>query len=251
MREMGLRLHLLGGFGLVVDGVSTPVPVQGQRLLALLAVRTCATRSGLAGTLWSESGEARAQSNLRNAVWRVGQVSRLVLRCDRQTVGLSRQVAVDLHECQRRCHALISGAPLELTADLVGLLDHDVLPSWDEPWTLLERERQRQMRLHALEVLSDRLRSDGRYPHAVAAALAAVSAEPLRESAQRILMKAHLAEGNLNEAIRQYENYKQLVDTELAVAPGARLTAILQDALSRHADAARRRPYPHVDARGR
>ncbi|MEV5721823.1 hypothetical protein AB0L41_48910 [Amycolatopsis mediterranei] len=46
-----------------------------------------------------------------------------------------------------------------------------------------ERERQRQPRLHALESLSCRLRAAGRYPQAVTAAFAAVSTEPLGESA--------------------------------------------------------------------
>ena len=35
--------------------------------------------------------------------------------------------------------------------------------------------------------------------------MAAVAVEPLRESAHRAVMRVHLAEGNRNEALRQYE----------------------------------------------
>ena len=56
--------------------------------------------------------------------------------------------------------------------------------------------------LHALEALSRALTIMGRYGEAVEAALTAIVAEPLRESAQRALLEAHLAESNLIEARR-------------------------------------------------
>ena len=40
------------------------------------------------------------------------------------------------------------------------------------------------------------------------AAMFAVGIEPLRESAQRVLIEAHLAEGNLVEARRAFVTYR-------------------------------------------
>jgi DNA-binding SARP family transcriptional activator len=54
-----------------------------------------------------------------------------------------------------------------------------------------------------------------------------VSSEPLRESAQRALIEAHLAEGNLCEALRSFATYASLLDRELSVAPPQDLTAAL------------------------
>lgn len=232
MSEHVLRLCLLGGFQLLDNGGPAPLPRQAQRLLALLALRTAGTRSALAGTLWEDVRESRAQSNLRNAVWRIGLVSRTALLCSRQAIELSPQLSVDLRDCRRQAAALDSGEPPERIDDLIGVLDRDVLPTWDEPWVVLERERQRQLRLHALEALSGALSACGRHPDAIATALAAVGAEPLRESAQRALIAAHLGEGNVSEAIRQFESYRRLLDAELAVAPGEQLRSMLQQALA-------------------
>ena len=41
------------------------------------------------------------------------------------------------------------------------LLDHDLLPRWDEEWLEVEREGFRQRRLHALESSSRTLREQG------------------------------------------------------------------------------------------
>jgi DNA-binding SARP family transcriptional activator len=232
MSEHSLHVCLLGGFQLLDNGGPAPLPRQAQRLLALLALRTAGTRSTLAGTLWEDVRESRAQSNLRNAVWRIGLVSRTALLCSRQAIELSPQLSVDLRDSRRQAAALDSGEPPERIDDLIGVLDRDVLPTWDEPWVVLERERQRQLRLHALETLSGALSARGRYPDAIAAALAAVGAEPLRESAQRALIAAHLGEGNVSEAIRQFESYRRLLDAELAVAPGEQLRLMLQQALA-------------------
>jgi DNA-binding SARP family transcriptional activator len=78
---------------------------------------------------------------------------------------------------------------------------------------LLDRERTRQLSLHALEALCSRWTEMRRFGQAVQAGLAAVAGEPIRESAHRILMKAHLAEGNPGEAIRQYRTYERCFRT--------------------------------------
>jgi DNA-binding SARP family transcriptional activator len=85
----------------------------------------------------------------------------------------------------------------------------------------MERERVRQRILHALEALSEWLAAAGRFADAVEAAMLATSAEPLRESAQRALIRAHAAEGNLTEARRSYRSYQDLLRRELGVAPSS------------------------------
>jgi DNA-binding SARP family transcriptional activator len=91
----------------------------------------------------------------------------------------------------------------------------------------MERERIRQRILHALEALSGRLADAGRFADAVEAAMLAISAEPLRETAQRALMQAHVAEGNLGEARRSYLAYRDLVRQELGVDPSSDLSIVL------------------------
>ena len=104
----------------------------------------------------------------------------------------------------------------------------DLLPGWYDDWVIFERERIRQRLLHAVEALSRRLVETDRFAEAVDAAVSAVSADPLRESANRVLMEAHLAEGNLIEAHRTYKRYRDTVRRELGVEPGEQLTSLLQ-----------------------
>jgi hypothetical protein len=71
----------------------------------------------------------------------------------------------------------------------------ELLPGWYEDWVLVERKRLRQLRMHALEALAEKLTEAGRYGVAMPAAYAAVRADPVRESAHRAVVRVHLAEG--------------------------------------------------------
>jgi DNA-binding SARP family transcriptional activator len=133
---------------------------------------------------------------------------------------------VDLRDSLAQANRLLAaGADLDPLDAAVDALQGDLLPGWDEDWLLLERERVRQLHLHALEALAHRLRARGRYAEAVDAALAAITAEPLRESAQSALISVHLAEGNVTEAYRQYDRYTALLWAELRITPSAALAA--------------------------
>src|SRR4051794_25150349 len=105
-------------------------------------------------------------------------------------------VRVDVHEFGAWARRVLDPeAALEpMPAPEVGLRG-ELLPGWYDDWVLLAREGLRQLRMHALEVLADRLTGVGRFGEAVQAAYAAVGMEPLREGAHRGLVRGHLAEG--------------------------------------------------------
>jgi DNA-binding SARP family transcriptional activator len=121
--------------------------------------------------------------------------------------------------------------PVHIDDGLPSLLMLDLLPDWCDEWLLVERERFRNIRIHALETLCERLTAAGRYDLAVESGLAAAAAEPLRESAHRCLIKAHLAEGNRSEAIRQYRRLCELLRSELDVGPPEDLTLLMRSVL--------------------
>ena len=126
-------------------------------------------------------------------------------------------------------HDLLSGRDSNHYLDLdEGELAGDLLPDWYDDWVLIERERLRQLRLHALESLAIRRLDAGRYGEAAVAALAAVSIEPLRESAQRVLIRIHLAEGNVGEAVRQYRLYRNLLSDEMGLYPSEQIETLLR-----------------------
>lgn len=71
-----------------------------------------------------------------------------------------------------------------------------------------------------------------RYGEAVSAALAAVSADPLRESAHRTLIGAYLAEGNRAEALLQCRTCHRLLVDAVGVPPSRRLDELIEAALA-------------------
>jgi DNA-binding SARP family transcriptional activator len=107
-------------------------------------------------------------------------------------------------------------------------LTGDLLPGWYEDWVVIERERLRQVRLHALETLAHRFTSAHIFDKATEAAIAAVKGEPLRESANTTLIEVFLAEGNIADAMRHYRRYRRLLLSELGVAPSRDLQDVVR-----------------------
>ncbi|XUL93960.1 AfsR/SARP family transcriptional regulator [Streptomyces galilaeus] len=103
----------------------------------------------------------------------------------------------------------------------------ELLPGWDEDWVLFERERLRQLRLHALDAVAHQLLGQGMHALALEAALESVRAEPLRESAHRAVVAVHLAEYNVLEAARHYRAFRALLRDELGIEPSPALTSML------------------------
>jgi DNA-binding SARP family transcriptional activator len=223
-----VRLSLLGGFVLTVDGRIVPVLATGQRLLAFLAVQTHpAHRRHAAGVLWPDALAGRAGASLRSALWRIQRVCRDLIAADGQLLALQPGVRVDLARAHLLADRLLdSGRDCAelLRADARAGLAEDLLPDWtDEGWLAVEREHFRQLRMHALEAMAARLVTAGRPGEAVAAGLAAVAAEPLRESAHRAVIIAHLAAGNRWAATRQYEQCRRVFREDLGLDPSTEL----------------------------
>jgi DNA-binding SARP family transcriptional activator len=212
---------LIGGFELSHCGRRLPAAPASERLLAFLALRDgSAARTLVAGMLWPETTDARAGGNLRSTLWRLAQLGVPLVAGTNQRLSLDSGVAVDLSQATAKADSLMdegSPCPAELlTSDL---LLQDVLPDWDEEWLRKTQESFRQRRMRALEALAGRLTASGRHWEAVDVAMEAVAVEPLRESAHRILVAAHLADGNWGEAHRQYRWYRDLLWMELGVEP--------------------------------
>lgn len=222
------RLCLLGGWQLVCSGATLHLPVSGQRLLAFLCLHGRSSRSRLAGTLWPEASERHAYGSLRSALWRVQKSSAGVLVSSGDQLGLDASVGVDVRDLLLDIRRLLDGMVPPSESSIPGnLLDGELLPGWYDDWVLFERERLRQLRLHALETLALTMAGVGRFAAAVEAGLAAVRIEPLRESAHRVVVRVHLAEGNVTEALRQYEVCRALFRDELDLEPSALLTDLL------------------------
>ncbi len=231
--ERMVELTLLGGFDLVVRGRSLSVGHSGRRLLGLLATtRFPLTRSQVAGTLWPDVVAGRANANLRSVVWRIQRSCPEVLHTSFSSVRLGPLVVVDAHLWAMVARRLVNFADDMDRAELGDALRYGVPPELlpefdDEEWLSSERERHRQLSLHALEALSGRLVRSGWYGAAVETALNAIRVDPFRESARRAVVYAYLAEGNVRDAHRQYHDYRRLLRAELGIRPSVRFDRLV------------------------
>jgi SARP family transcriptional regulator, regulator of embCAB operon len=237
--EVTVGVALLGGFHLCRSERLLPgVPRASQRLLAFLALHAhVVNRAAIAGTLWPEASERHAYANLRAALVRLERACRGVLRASRLELCLAEGVTVDIGQARALAWRLLDpGAglrPSDRGPETFAWLSADLLPGWYDDWVLSAAEDWRQLRLHALEALADRLIAISRWAEAADAAGAAVRAEPLRESATAALIRVHLAEGNQSEAVRQFDRYRALLHAELGLEPTPRLRHLVHDLQAR------------------
>lgn len=227
-------ISLLGGFGLFNGQVDVALAEGSQRLLAFLALRKRPVkRTFAAGTLWPEVDDAHAHSSLRSAVSRLDPAAESALVVTATNLRLSDSVRVDLWESEALARELVGPHASLCIHDSVSkdleALSAELLPDWYEDWVILEAENWRQLRLHALEALAQDLSDRGSYGDATSAAQAAVQADPLRESARAALIKVHIAEGNISEALTEFARYRETLMAELNLEPTPGLKTLLDE----------------------
>lgn len=216
-----LSLGLLRGFQLMDHGRQIRLPLSAQRVLAFLALHDRPLqRVYVAGCLWLDVSQACANACLRTALWRLRRPSFTLVDATPTHLALSPAVRVDVHEATAAAESVIKGGSQPTKEDASALTRAgELLPDWYEDWVLIEREHFRQVRLHALEALCEELTAEGCFVDAITVGLAAIEGEPLRESAHRALIKAHISEGNPGEALRQYRYFHDLLWERLGLEP--------------------------------
>jgi DNA-binding SARP family transcriptional activator len=230
-----IRLNLIGGLQLTAAGSSVPLPSSVERLVAFIALQERErSRAYVAGSLWLDSPGDRSGASLRTTLWRLRQLPCRLIDVSLTRLQLNPEVVVDVRDIFRAARRLFDNASPSAQVDasvLPSLVQRgELLPDWYDEWVVLERERLRHLRLQALEMLGNLLLARRDYPHAIEAALAAVAEEPLRESAQELLIRAHLQQGNRIEALRQFRKYRDLVHSELGLAPTDAIVRLIANA---------------------
>ena len=224
------RVGLLGSFSLQVGTQSLRLPLNAQRLVSFLALNDGEVlREHVAGSLWGDATERHAAGSLRSALWRLGHPADPVVEVTDAHLRLSPNVVVDVRAIEALARRILDESTELDEGDMDEVsLSKDLLTDWTEDWVLIRREYHTQLRLRALEALCRRLTAMGRHGQATQAGLLAVAAEPLRESAQRALIAASLAEGNVAAARAQYDSFRTLLRNELDLEPSTEMAAMIE-----------------------
>ncbi|MBI2907440.1 MAG: hypothetical protein HYX92_07295 [Chloroflexi bacterium] len=106
------------------------------------------------------------------------------------------------------------------------------LPDCNGPWVEAQRDRLARQLVRALECHTHMWLATGEATLAVETAIEAVTLDPLRESAYRLLMQAYAASGNPAEAARTYLHLQTLLSEELGAAPSLETAALYRQIAS-------------------
>ncbi len=242
-------LHLIDGPYVTLGGARRELPEGSRRLIVLVALHDGPLpRRVAAGTLWPVGDDVRAAGNLRSALWRLRGAGIDLLEADQNSLRMREDTVLDVRVVSDWAARLIEGRPRDedLRAAAWRCCAADLLPGWHDEWVVFQRERLRQRSLHGLEALSRFLVRAGRCMEAVDVALTTVAIDRLRETAQRVLVEALLAAGDVPAARRCFEAYRLVLADELGLRPAQDLVALTTGHTDPVEAAERRaRPSPH------
>jgi DNA-binding SARP family transcriptional activator len=193
------------------------IAIPARKLLAYLAIKNRRVlRSSVANSMWPDNPEAVGRANLRRAIWLLppGWII-----CEADEIELDADI--DYDAAKKAAQRAIEGQ--EVSMSDIELLSEDLLPGWHDEWLILAQDSFRLKRVQALETACVTMVKAGHFALAIQAGAAALSAEPLRESAAEALINAHLAQRNRHEAALCFTTFAARLKNELGVQPDATL----------------------------
>jgi WD40 repeat protein/DNA-binding SARP family transcriptional activator len=208
-----------------------------RALLAYLAVECDrpVRREKLAGLLWPDFAESSARTNLRQALANLRRVLRdqetepPFLLPTRQTIQFNTHShhTIDIHNFTVLARSEQRRSPLVEDLDqAVALYQGEFMQGFSLPdaapfeaWTLVTRESLQRQILRALHRLAGFYEAQSAYEQALRFAYRQVTIDPYQEAAHQQILRLLAQSGQRNEALSHYEDYRQILKTELGVAP--------------------------------
>jgi predicted ATPase/DNA-binding SARP family transcriptional activator len=212
-------------------------------LLAFLAYypQQSQLRDALIERFWPECDLPTARNRLSVALHSLrrqleppGVPAGAIIMADRSTVGLNAAVvATDVTDyeaaLQSAAHASSSTERARWLSQAVELYGGELLPGYFEDWVLQERQWLAERYFQALGQLLAHLEQTGDVERALEYARRGVAADPLREEAQRDLIRLLAAAGQPAAALRRYQELKRLFKQELDASPSAATCALARE----------------------
>src|SRR6478735_4553929 len=223
-----VRITLLGGFAVVVDGAVVTAPWRlrkAKTLVKLLALRTGHRlhRDVLVDQLWPDADPSVGANNLHQALHaarRIVGASHLILSDDVVELGGDGAVSVDVDEFENAAaRAGATGAVDDLRAAL-DMWSGELLPEdLYEDWATPHRDRLDAIRIRLVADLARALLADGRPDDAVVLLEPVAAARPLDEELHRPLLVALAGAGRRGDAVAAFERLRDGLDEEYGIGP--------------------------------
>jgi DNA-binding SARP family transcriptional activator/predicted ATPase len=248
-----LSLRLLGPFTVKLDGhdVTGFRSDKVRALLSYLAVEAHRpwTRANLATLLWPDFSEKDAQSNLRNAISNLREVTGdrhreppfLLVSNDRLQYNSESSTWLDVENfLDLVSSAGKSGGSIPAKDNLARLEQALALQRGEfmegfniasapfEEWVLLKSEQIRQRVMEGLRLLVSGYEGLGELDQALQYARRWVEYEPWNESAHRHIMRILFRQGQRNAALAQFESCRQNITDEFGIEPELATTQLYE-----------------------
>ena len=247
----GLRITLLGGFGVGVG--ANPVPDEAWRRrkpAALLKILALAPgyrvhRERLMDLLWPELELAAAGANLRKAIHQarsaLDDASRgagRLIEFQNDVVALASDgMVVDAASFLSALTAARRAGEADGYRSALAWYAGDLLP--DDPyeeWADAARRELHDAYVGGLSEWCVLLEANGDIESATEAARILVAAEPTREESHAFLMRLYGLAGRRSDALRQYDHLAGTLDHELGVEPSAQVQRLREEINARRSD---------------
>jgi predicted ATPase/DNA-binding SARP family transcriptional activator len=209
-------------------------------------------RDALAGLLWPDQPDPVARHNLRQALANLRQVigdahaTPPYLLITRATIQFNAASEYDLdvstlvahldvgarhaHQQPESCAICARQRRHAVALYRGSFLDqffvHDSVTFYE--WICLKREYFQHRVLDALELLVGYYQRRGEYADATSMARRVLEIDPLREAAQRDLMRLLAVSGQRSAALAQYERCRRVLQEELGIGPETETIALYQ-----------------------
>lgn len=222
-----LQVRTFGGLELSEGQYRIEAPAKAKALIAYVALSPPnATRSKLAGLLWSDLSEEAARANLRLVLTQLRKALPGRVAADRHVVSLNGDVWIDAEELEQAPAGAAAALDLYRGEFLEGV-ELPGAPLLDE-WITDRRYRYRATALAALDTLAATAVGSGDTATAMAAARRILAVEPWHEGAHRALMRCFALGGQPSAALAQYETCRHILDQELGVEPDSATSDLLR-----------------------
>jgi predicted ATPase/DNA-binding SARP family transcriptional activator len=247
-----VRVTMLGGFDIKVDGVAVPASVwrlkKARSLVKLLALSegNSMHRDAVVDALWPGLKAASGTNNLHQALHAarralaVAGASEDVLRLRDGIVALRPDggLTTDIGDLEKQLEAAVAANDLDSLLDVAtrcadGLLPEDRYEDWARPY----QDHITDLRRRAVLALAHGLTAEGRAYEAARALEPLAEARPTDEELHRTLMAAYDASGRRWDAVAVYESLRARLDEDYAAPPDVETTTLYRRLLTGQDDA--------------
>jgi DNA-binding SARP family transcriptional activator len=230
MAVTSLRVEMFGGFRVIAGdrGHARLPTARQQELLAFLLLHTQSgpmPRQRVAGSLWPDSSDVQALTNLRRELHHLRDGSPAlagVIDSGSRTLGWrsAARVSVDVLEFE---HAADRGLTDDRDAlrDAARLYKGDLLPDISGEWIAPDRDRLRERAKQVLRGLVAGLEQDCAFGDAIEHAQQWLRLDPIEEQAWCSLMRSQARRGDRAAALHTYQQCAAVLKSELGIQPSA------------------------------